>query len=157
MSTNNTSPRKLPALVYPVLCFTQDGDVWAVRDEFDLTTCGPETLAKGIQIGMDVVDAAGSRWRVASVRHVGYPPLSRRSFRLFQPPLRSIEHELEPMPALSLREVQERVCSSFDAFPEYWCELADKDVVLPELKAEVRATRSIAEIHDRLGVDCFVY
>ena len=155
MNSSTSRDQKLPDFAFPTLCFTKDGDVWAVRDEFELTTCGPQTLADGLQIGMDVVDTTGRCWRVKTVRHAGYPPLSRRSFRLFLPPLRRIEHEFEPMPGLSLRDAQDRVCASLEAFPEYWCELEDKDAVLPERKADVRRTRSIAEIHDVLGLDCF--
>ncbi len=155
MSSSLSSHRALPDFAFPVLCFTRDGDIWAVRDAFELTTCGPQTLADGVQVGMDLVDACGHCWRVKSVRQVGYPPLSLRSFRLFGSRLRCIEHELETMSGLSLEEVQERVCAALDAYPEYWCELADKDTDLPQRKAEVRQTRSIADIHEVLGLDYF--
>ena len=155
MDSSMSPGRKLPDFAYPLLCFTKDGDVWAVSDEFELTTCGPQTLASGLQVGMDLVDAAGHCWRVKSVRHIGYPPLSRRSFRPFLARLRRIEHEFESMPSLSLEEAQDRVCAALEAFPEYWCELEDKDTVLPERKADIRRTRSIAEIHDVLGLDSF--
>ncbi len=140
---------------YPILCFTRDGDIWAVRTSFELTTCGPQTLADGVQLGMDLVDAAGASWRVISVTHVGYAPFSWRS--IFRPPLRLVEHVLEPGPAAALGDVKERVCGSLDAFPEYWCELADKDTVLEGIKAEVRAAQSIAAVHDVLGLDYFGY
>ncbi len=155
MNSSLSQGRELPDCVFPLLCFTKDGDVWAVRDEFELTTCGPQTLADGMQIGMDIVDAAGHCWRVKSVRHVGYPPLTWRSFRPFLARLRRIEHEFEVMPGLTLEETQDRVCTALEAFPEYWCELEDKDSVLPERKDDVRRTRSIAEIHDVLGLDWF--
>ena len=155
MNVSSQRPNALPGFVFPVLCFTKDGDIWGVADEFELTTCGPRTLARGVQEGMELVDAAGQCWQVKSIRQVGYAPFSWRSFWLFQPRLSIIEHEFEPMTALSLEETQVRICKALDSHYEYWCSEAERTTRLLEMISEVRGARSIAEIHDVLGLDYF--
>ena len=142
---------------FPVLGFTPDADVWGFPDMDGLTSCGPRTLKKDMQSGMELVDADGRRWVVRSVRRTGRAgsllPWLLRS--LLATPQWRIEHELEPLPPVSLEEAQARVCAAMAAHPDYWCEEDERATVLPARLAEVRATKTIAGIHDRLGLDTF--
>ncbi len=155
MSSDEAEQTSAPHFTYPILCISKNDDLWAIRSQSELTTCGPVTLANGIRVGVDMVDADGTCWRVLSVKHVGYAPFTMRSLNPFLPALRVIEHEFEPMPRLSLGEVQERVCAALDAHPEYWCEWYNKDKILPERKGQIRSARSIADIHNLLDLDYF--
>lgn len=143
------------AFAFPLFCFTHDSDIWTVRDRFELTTCGPETLETNIQIGMAMVDLEGRTWKVIVVEHVGYAPFRWR--KLFAPRMKQVDHVLEAGPVWSLATVQDRVCASMDAFPEYFCEPSEFETVLVERKAEIRAAKSIADIHELIGPDYFSY
>lgn len=142
---------------FPVLGLSQDGDCWGFWDLNGLTVCGQETLRDGLQNGMELVDATGSRWRVDRI-HLVKPlesPLKRLfTWFLYSPGYR-IRQDLTPLGKLTLEETQERVCSAMQAHPLHWCEEVEVETVLVERIAEVRATKSIAEIHDILGLDTF--
>lgn len=144
-------------LQFPVLGLSADNDVWGFWDMDGLTVCGPKTLKEGLQDGMELIDADGKRWRVEGIRMI--KPLEAWWKRLFTwilyPPGYRIEQMLTPMEPLGLEAVQERVCSAMQTFPLYWCEEEDIGTVLVERLAEVRATTSIAAIHDVLGLDTF--
>jgi len=140
---------------FPLFCFTHDSDIWQVSDRFELTTCGPETLETGIQLGMEMVDVDGKTWKVTAVEHVGYAPF--RWSKLFAPRMKRVDHVLEAGAPWTLAMTQDRVCASMDAFPEYFCEPSEFETVLVERKAEVRAARSIADIHHLIGPDYFSY
>lgn len=139
---------------FPVLGFTTDKDVWGLPDMERLTTCGSLTLKNDMQLGMELVDAAGRRWLVRSVRRLGRTGSWLRVLLTAKPQSR-IEHELEPLEPLSLKETQARVCASMEAHPDFWCEEADVDTEMPRRLAEVRATKTIAGIHEVLGLDGF--
>lgn len=143
---------------FPVLGFTPDLDVWGFPDLRGLTTCGPRTLKTDMQIDMELVDADGHRWIVRSVRRVGRAGSLVSSLirsLLTSVPQSRIEQELEAMAPLTRDETCARVCSSMEAHPEFWCEDDERQTVLPERLARVRAVKSIAEIHDVLGLDTF--
>jgi hypothetical protein len=144
---------------FPVIAFTADADMWGMSNLGALTSCGRQTLKDGLQIGMEIVDADGRRWVVRSVRRIGRNFswlallfLTTWSFR--------IEQELDALEPMSLAEVQERVCASMIAHPEnlepeYAHEEEDFARILPPRLAEVRATTSIAELYEILGLDTF--
>lgn len=143
---------------FPVLGFTPDREIWGFPDLDTLTSCGPRTLKDNTQIGMELIDARGQRWAVRSVRRTGRAgSLPRWLFAsLLSTPQFRIEHELEPLEAVSLKEVQERACASLEAFPDDYCLDDERDTVLAPLMAKVRMTKSIGEIHDLLGLDSFM-
>ena len=140
-------------LVFPVLGFTLDQDVWGFRNLRDLTTCGKQTLKKGMQDGMELVDADGRCWRVMRIEKLG--PTGPWWTWLLGQPLFRIAQEVEALPPLTLSEVQGRVCDAMLAHPDFWCEPEDRSSVLPARLEEVRSTTSIAGIHDVLGLDTF--
>lgn len=139
---------------FPVLGFTTDSDVWGMRGLDSLTTCGPRTLAEDMQVGMELVDAAGRRWIVRSVQRNGRAG-SLLSRLLSAPAQFRIEHELEPLAPMSLTDVQARVCAAMRAHPDFWCEEEERDTVLPARLADVNAVATIADIHEVLGLDSF--
>jgi hypothetical protein len=144
---------------FPVLGFTPDGEIWGFDDLDALTSCGPRTLKEDMQAGMELIDAKGRRWIVRSVTRIGRAgPLIPWlvSAVLTARPQSRIEHELEEQPPVSLDEVKARACASLEAFPtDYGAEDAS-DPELRKLTAKVRSARSVARIHDLLGLDSFM-
>jgi hypothetical protein len=102
---------------------------------------------------MELIDAEGRHMVVRSVRRTGRAGSLLSS--LLPPAQSRIEHELEPLEPVSLEDAQARVCAAMQAHPDFWCEDDERDTVLPRRLAEVKATTSIAGIHDVLGLDSF--
>lgn len=143
---------------FPVLGFTPDREIWGFSDLETLTSCGPGTLKNDMQAGMELVDSKGRRWVVRSVRRTGrdQPLLPWLiSALLTGVPGSRIEHELDEMPALSLPEIKERACASVEATSSDYCADDEREEVLEPLLAQVRAAKSVARIHDLLGLDSF--
>jgi hypothetical protein len=139
---------------FPVLAFTPDREIWGFPDIDRLTRCGPRTLKEDVQKGMELIDTNGRRWQVVSVRRTGRAGSILSLFWIFGPPQSRIEQELEPMPAVTLPEVQERACKAM--------ETSQVDYYGEEGQAEYRSTlkkigkaRSIAKIYDLLQPDTF--
>jgi len=144
---------------FPVLGFTPDVDAWVFKDRKMLTTCGPDTLKKQMQVGMELVDADGRRWRVTSVRALGpIRPLWLWLIHLLAlKPQTRIDQELEPLDPLSLDEIKARVCACYEAHRD-WYEAEDEEDYQRELVPlleQVRAARSVAEIDECTGLDSF--
>ena len=144
-------------LYFPVLGLSADHDIWGFWDLNGLTVCGPKTLQDGMQDGMELIDANGSRWRVEKVTKLRSlePWPMRMVTRLLYPPGYRIEQDVTPMAPLDLAAVQDRVCDAMQAHPLFWCEPSELETVLVERLAEVRSTRTIADIHHVLGLDTF--
>lgn len=143
---------------FPVLGFTPDREIWGFQDLDTLTSCGPRTLKDDMQIGMEIVDAEGSRWIVRSVQRIGRAQSLLRTLiaSLISTPQSRIEHELDQLEPTTLGEVQTRTCASLRAFPQDWGADDENDPELARRMAEVRATTTIAAIHDVLGLDSFM-
>lgn len=144
---------------FPVLGFTPDREIWGFQDMDTLTSCGPRTLKDDMQAGMEIVDAEGRRWVVRSVRRLGRArPLIPWlvSALLTGAPQTRIEHELDQLEPIALGEAQARTCASLRAFPQDWGAEDENDPELERRMAEVRATPTIAAIHDVLGLDSFM-
>jgi hypothetical protein len=145
-------------LQFPVLGLSADNDVWGFWDLEGLTVCGHRTLKEGLQDGMELIDAAGERWRVDRIRMIRpLDPWWKWILTYVLTPTRGfvIEQELTPLDKVDLKTAQERVCSAMQNYPLYWCEESEFDTVLVDRLAEVRGTTSIAAIHDVLGLDTF--
>ncbi|MDB5417488.1 MAG: hypothetical protein JWP50_907, partial [Phenylobacterium sp.] len=111
-----------------------------------------------MQDRMELVDADGRRWLVTSVRRTGRAgPLLSRWFRslLTGVPQYRIEHELDSLEPFTLQHIQQRVCEAMQAHPDFWCDDDERETVLPERLAEVKATPTISAIHQVLGLDTF--
>jgi hypothetical protein len=144
---------------FPLLGFTPDGEIWGFPDIDTLTSCGPRTLKENMQTGMELVDVDGRRWIVRSVRRVGRArPLVPWlvSALLTSAPQSRIEHEVEQLGAITLSEAQARACAALRAFPQDYGAEDKDDPVLKQRLAEVTGTRTIAAIHDVLGLDSFM-
>jgi hypothetical protein len=143
---------------FPVLGFTPDEDIWAFPDLNALTSCGRKTLREDMQANMELVDAGGRRWIVRAVRRTGRAQslLMWIISHLISTPQSRIEHELEAMPPISIEETKKRVCASMRVFPGYYGDSDEVDADLEARIAEVRATKSNAEILDVLGLDSFM-
>jgi len=144
---------------FPVLGFTPDREIWGFPDINTLTSCGPRTLKENLQAGMELVDADGRRWIVRSVRRVGRgQPLIPWlvSAVLTSTPQSRIEHEIEQLEPLTRDEAQDRACASMLAFPQDFGAEDVDDPLLAQRISEVRATQSIAAIHEVLGLDSFM-
>ncbi len=144
---------------FPVLGFTPDREIWGFPDIDTLTSCGPRTLKENLQAGMELVDADGRRWIVRSVRRVGRgQPLIPWlvSAVLTSTPQSRIEHEIEQLEPFTRDEAQDRACASMRAFPQDFGAEDVDDPLLAQRISEVRATQSIAAIHEVLGLDSFM-
>ena len=144
---------------FPLLGFTPDGEIWGFPDIDTLTSCGPRTLKDNMQTGMELVDVDGRRWIVRSVRRVGSArPLVPWliSALLTSTPQSRIEHEVEQLAAITLSEAQARACAALRAFPQDYGAEDKDDPVLKQRLAEVTGTRTIAAIHEVLGLDSFM-
>jgi hypothetical protein len=143
---------------FPVLGFTPDGEIWGFGDFNTLTSCGPRTLRDNMQIGMELIDSGGRRWSVTSVRRTGRagPLWLWLSSHVISTPQSRIEHELDELAPLSLPEIQERACASVEATSSDYCAEDEREEVLAPLLASVRSAKSVAEIHERLGLDSFM-
>jgi hypothetical protein len=143
---------------FPVLGFTPDREIWGFADRETLTSVGRRTLRDDRQRGMELIDAAGRRWIVRSIRKVGrdQPLIPWIVSALLAGPTFRIEQELEPLAPLSLDEVKVRVCESLEAFSQDYCADDEREEVLEPLLAHVRSAKSIAAIHEPLGLDSFM-
>jgi len=106
---------------FPVLGFTPDLEIWGFQDLDRLTKCGPRTLRNNMQAGMELIDADGRRWIVRSVRKSGRTG-SLLSLLLTAVPQSRIEHELEPLQAVTLDDVRRRASAAMEAYAENYVE-----------------------------------
>lgn len=143
---------------YPILGFCKDGDVWGFPDLNTLTSCGPRTLKKGMEDGLELVDAKQRRWVVRSIQRTGRGEplwlwilsamLSTRQSR--------IEQELEAMPPIPFDKLKERVVVWVEANSENFCLSDEIETELKPLIAKVRAAKTNKRIFDLLGLDSFM-
>jgi len=142
--------------IFPILCFTTDGEVWSFQTQHQRMTCGHKTILSGLLLGMEMVDACGRSWRVLSVQKLGYEPFRLRHILSgLYPRLLLIDQTLESLPSPDFPVVQERVCKHMDAFPGDFCDFPDDEEQLNARKAEIRATTNMTELNQALGVDAF--
>ena len=142
---------------FPIIGFTPDREIWGFPDIDTLTSCGPRTLKDNLQADMELVDVDGRRWTGRAVRRVGRarPLIPWLLSAILSMPQSRIEQDLEELEPVTLGEVQARACLSLKAFPTDWGAEDENDPLLAERLGEVGATKSIAEIHDVLGLDSF--
>jgi hypothetical protein len=111
-----------------------------------------------MQVGMELIDAEGRRWKVRQIRRTGRAGSLVSwwfSSLLSGVPQSRIEHDLEALRPMTVRQVQDVVCSAMEAHPEFWCEDDERGTVLPARLEAVRAAEAIAHIHQILGLDTF--
>ena len=140
---------------FPVLGFTTDQEIWGFRDLDTLTRCGPRTLKEGTQIGMELIDAAGSRWVVRSIARTGRAGSWLSLLLPFGPRQSRIEQDLEPLEKVSLEEVQRRACDAMEAHAEDYSDGDEDEDEFKPLLAKVKKTRKIAAIYELLQPDTF--
>ncbi|WP_374576069.1 hypothetical protein [Phenylobacterium sp.] len=142
---------------FPVIGFTTDEDIWGWPDLDRLTKCGSLTLKDRMQDGMEIIASDGRRWRVLSVTRTGRaePLLSLRRL-LGAPPQSRIEHELEALEPVTLKEVQARARASIKAHPDFWSEGEEgREAELRNRLADVDRVTAIGSLVDTLGLDTF--
>lgn len=140
---------------FPVLGFTGDLEIWGFQDLDRLTRCGPRTLKEDIQVGMELVDADLRRWRVLAVRRTGRAGSFLSLLLPFGPPQSRIEHDLQPMEAISIEEARRLTCRAMEAHAENYFEGDDRKTEFEPLLAKVKRARSIAGIYEILQPDTF--
>jgi hypothetical protein len=142
---------------FPVLGFTPDQEIWGFQDLDTLTSCGPKTIRDDMQVGMELIDADGRRWRVRSIRRTGRAePLARWLLSiLLSTPQSRIEHDLERLEPVSLAEVQDRTCASLNMFSRDYCADDEREEILEPLLSQVRSAHDFASVHEGLGLDSF--
>jgi len=140
---------------FPVLGFTSDLHIWGFQDLDRLTRCGPRTLKEDTQIGMELVDADGCRWKVRSVRRTGRAGSLLSLLLPFGPPQSRIEHDLEPTEAVSIEDLRRRVCTAMEAHAEDYFEGDERETEFEPLLSAVRSASSTSEIYDLLQPDTF--
>ena len=140
---------------FPVLGFTSDFNIWGFQDLDRLTRCGPRTLKEDTQIGMEFVDADGHRWKVRSVRRTGRAGSFFSLLLPFGPPQSRIEHDLEPMEAISIEEIRRQVCTALEAHAENYFEGGERETEFEPLLSAARAACSVGEVYELLQPDTF--
>lgn len=145
-------------MMFPVLGFTPDGDIWGFPDLNTLTSCGPMTLKKDMQVGMELVASDGRRWVVRSVRRLGRgePLLLWLVSAVLSTRQSRIEQELEALPPLSLEEIKARAIAAVELTSENYCAEDEREEILVPLLGQVRAASDVAQIHELLGLDSFM-
>lgn len=107
---------------FPLLGFTPDSELgefgYVFPDLESLTVCRAYTLKLGMPEGLELIDAGGARWKVRAIEKVRrHGPLA---LWLIAAPLNwqryRVDYDLEPLPAVTLAEVQERVCAEMQVF-----------------------------------------
>ena len=139
---------------FPVIGFTPDRDNWGFKNLEDLTTCGPLTLRNNMQDGMELFDCGCRRWRVRSIRRTGRTG-SWLMMLLTAKPQSRIEHELEPLPALSLSEVKQRTRESLEAHAINYKGFPGDEEEFATMLDGVQRASSISEILETIGADTF--
>ncbi|NEX91671.1 hypothetical protein [Caulobacter sp. 17J65-9] len=143
---------------FPVLGFTPDRDIWGFQDLDALTTCGPLTLKKDMQLGMELIDSDGRRWVVRSVRRTGrkgrFPSWLLWTVLTAAPQSR-IEHDLDELTPVSLAEALERACAAIEASPDIYGPEGEDEETIETRVAKVRAAKSVAGVFDLIGLDTF--
>lgn len=150
-------------LKFPVVGFTPDRAAWGFADLDTLTACGSWTLKDDLQRGMELVDSDGRRWVVRSVRKTGRarPLLPWLVMSVLSGPLWRIDQEMDELEPISFAEVKDRVCAAIEANAEDYqdcCadpEHEHEDGVESRI-AQVRASKTVAQIIDKLGLDSFM-
>jgi hypothetical protein len=136
---------------FPVLGFTPDRENWGFRDLDRLTRCGPRTLREHMQDGMELIDANGRRWRVLSFRRTGRAGSIFSLLPGFGPPQSRIEHELEELSSVSLKEIQQRTRESLQLFKSDYGD----DEEFSSLFESIDKADSIAKLYGLLQPDTF--
>jgi hypothetical protein len=140
---------------FPVLGFTRDRENWGFADLDRLTRCGPRTLRENMQQGMELIDASGSRWQVLAVRRTGRAGSILSLLPGFGPPQSRIEQELEPLPSVSLAEVQQRARESLETFKSDYGGFEGDEAEFSLLLDKVSRARSVTELYELLQPDTF--
>jgi hypothetical protein len=160
-----------PLLKFPVLALGPDVGRYSILgrerleyflDEEDFSTCTSWDLKYGARQGMFLADSAGRFWRVARVDDLGVTRgFWERVLRLLlQQSVHRISQEIVEEPALSFRELKERVCASVAANPDSWRDdeaiagedgpLRDEMEMIEELQTAVREAETVPQIINAL-------
>ena len=107
---------------FPLIGFTPDPDLgefgYVFPDLESLTVCRAYTLKLGMPDGLELIDAGGARWKVKTVEKVRrHGPLA---LWLVAATLNwqryVVDYDLEPLPPVTLAELQDRVCAEVQVF-----------------------------------------
>ncbi|MBX3482454.1 hypothetical protein [Phenylobacterium sp.] len=158
----------LSALNYPVIGFWKPlkGSGQCGPERFrkfvspaELCSVSRDELRSGLLRDAELIDTAGHRYRVETVRRMGYQTSSLVRLLLFLvgqagDVMLRLDLELTNGPPISLAEVQRRVCASIDRYDEEWLEAelengGASDLASASRSAVMRA-HSVAEIFDGL-------
>ncbi|MCR5877472.1 hypothetical protein [Phenylobacterium sp. J367] len=108
-----------------------------------------------MQNGMELIDADLRRWRVLSVRRTGRAGSLLSLIPGFGPPQARVEHELEPLPALSLEDLRRRTRDSLEKFRVDYTGFGGDEAEFESLLARVGKARSVAEVYELIQPDTF--
>ena len=139
------------AFVFPVFGFTADAEMYGFDDLDELSTCGKQTLINGKQHGMELIDAAGNRWRVQAMRRTGGVGL-KLGLTCFLAGVSRIEHDLERLAPVTLDEVKALVGRAVTTYP---LDVTLGGETVEDRLFQVEAASSIAELQAMLGLDHF--
>jgi hypothetical protein len=137
---------------FPLLGFTPDpglGEIGYVFPDLEsLTVCRAYTLKLGMPEGLELIDAGGARWKVRAVEKVRrHGPLG---WWLIGAPLNwqryRVDYELEPLPAVTLAEVQDRVCAEVQMFGDLDNPSEADQAHTAATVAKIRRAKTIAKV-----------
>lgn len=137
---------------YPVLGFTPSKDYgefgWQFRDLDSLTVDSAQGAQSRAPIPPELIDANGQRWTVKSWRKVGrygalFPWLlgGASGWNRYRG-----DYDLEPLPAVTLEQVQDRVCAVLTVFGEADDYTPEHEAETAALLAKIRKATSISRI-----------
>ena len=146
---------------FPLLGFTPDPNLgefgYVFPDLESLTVCRAYTLKLGMPDGLELVDAGGARWKVRAVEKVRrYGPLASWLIAAtlnWQRYL--VDYDLEPLPAMTLAEVKDRVCAEVQVFGDLDDYNEEHEAETAARIARIRAAKTIARVAELADWDGF--
>lgn len=129
---------------FPVICFSQNY-MTSFADEDAFTQCGKLALKQGYFANMFVVDSQGRGYEIKGANQIGYvgPCWGYRFLKSRQ--IRVEPHFTSHPICVSLDELKQKVCQTYDRDPGFWESLGELD----DLKAEIRACETHKEVIER--------
>ena len=137
---------------FPLLGFMPEADLGEIGHVFpdldSLTVCRAYTLKLRMPDGMELIDATGARWKVKTVDKVRrHGPLASwliaaaLNWQRYR-----VDYELEPLPALTLAEVKDRVCAEVQVFGDLDGPTEDDKAETAAQISRIRRAKTIAQV-----------
>jgi hypothetical protein len=144
-------------LAFPVLCFTKRMEIWGASDVAALTNWSKHAFRRKSQIDMELVDIAGRRVVVRSIRKLPrhrFWPVALAQALIGQPKYRRVELGLEELPTMSLEGVKTRFIACLMDRPRLDDDYAQRSgrrlpIIGKQALLWIKAAQGIGDLSDR--------